>query len=206
MFSPAQQQRLSEFKANKKWYRRLCTRAAVAIILHDHPDLGLSCLMIKRASAEGDPWSGQMAFPGGKADIEDDNITLTALRESFEELSIDPQAVKRIARLSDIMARPYKGTQKPMIVSPLVFQTQQAIKPVANYEVASTHWIPLAFFADSDNRKMMDATRHGLNMELPCYDYQSQRVWGLSLMMIDELVDVLQLNTEEAALFQQRSW
>lgn len=206
MFSPTQQQRLSEFQANKKWYRRLCTRAAVAIILYDHPDLGLSCLMIERASAEGDPWSGQMAFPGGKSDIDDDNITLTALRESFEELSIDQQAISRVSRLSDIMARPYKGTKKPMIVSPLVFQTQQLLKPVANYEVASTLWIPLTFFADSNNRKTMDATRHGLNMELPCYDYQGHRVWGLSLMMIDELIDVLQLNMEESALFQQRSW
>ena len=61
--------------------------AAVAAILRpgDHTE----ALFILRASREGDPWSGQMAFPGGHKDPEDISIRHTAERETWEEIGLD---------------------------------------------------------------------------------------------------------------------
>jgi 8-oxo-dGTP pyrophosphatase MutT (NUDIX family) len=191
MLTARQLQFLQEHPAAKKWYRSLSRRAAVSLVLDMHAELGLSLLMIERAQAEGDPWSGQMAFPGGKADDDDSNITVTALRESFEELAIGQNQLRRIARLSDILARPYRPLQKPMVVSPLLFTPTETLSPVPNEEVAGVHWLPVAFFQDPKNRQTMQLPRAGVDLTLPCYTYEGRRVWGLSLMMIDELLRVL---------------
>jgi 8-oxo-dGTP pyrophosphatase MutT (NUDIX family) len=184
-------QAFDNYPADKKWYRALSLRAAVAIILDDRPDLGLSFLMIQRAVHEGDPWSGQMAFPGGKAENDDDHITATAMRESFEELNIASSQIERIGRLSDILARPYRPRQKPMVVSPLVFRQCEALDINSNHEVADTIWLPVSHFQDVANRKAMDIERFGQQLTLPCYYYQDKKVWGLSLLMIDELLRFL---------------
>ncbi len=58
----------------------LAFEAAVALILHETADTGPEILFIERALREGDPWSGQMAFPGGRRDREDRDLERTAAR------------------------------------------------------------------------------------------------------------------------------
>lgn len=185
------EQRAQSHQAAKKWYRSLAQRAAVSIIIDDRPNLGASFLMIQRAEHNGDPWSGQMAFPGGKHDGDDANITQTALRECQEELGIEAASLNRFGRLSDILARPYRLQQKPMVVSPLLFKTQHELTLTPNLEVADALWVPLDLFLESANRQQMTWTRAGVTMDLPCYFYQGKRIWGLSLLMIDELTNKL---------------
>lgn len=175
---------------DKKWYRHLAQRASVSIILSTQQS-ELSFLMMQRAHYEGDPWSGQMAFPGGKQDDGDKNITETAQRESLEEMGIRHNDIQRIGRLSDILARPYRPMKKPMVVSPIVFQQVNDFTPEVNNEVADWLWLPISHFQDPSHRKSMSIEKAGLNHELPCYDFKGKRVWGLSLLMIDELVSLI---------------
>ena len=177
--------------SNKKWYRALSQRAAVCIIVCQHPELGPALLMIQRAIHESDPWSGQMAFPGGKHDTDDTHITATALRELYEELQIDAANLTRFGRLSDILARPYKPMRKPMVVTPLLFEaTVVDLRPQPNKEVADVLWVPFSLFSAA-NRQNMSWNKNGLPLNLPCYYYQDKKIWGLSLMMIDELLRAL---------------
>ncbi|OED50976.1 hypothetical protein ACH42_00455 [Endozoicomonas sp. (ex Bugula neritina AB1)] len=170
----------------KKWYRSLSQRAAVCMIAADKPGLGLSLLMIQRATVEGDPWSGQMAFPGGKQDTHDPHITATALREAKEELAIGSEHLQRIGRLSDILARPYRRMKRPMVVTPLVFEAVSDFTFTANHEVADALWVPVRLFSP-ENRDRLVWQKHGVKIHLPCYHYKDKTIWGLSLMMIDEL-------------------
>lgn len=187
-------QQAQEYRALKKWYRALSQRAAVCLILDDIPGQGLSVLMIQRATHEDDPWSGQMAFPGGKQDLEDITITDAGLRELQEEIAVPPRSIHRIGRLSDVLARPYNAGKKPMVVTPMIFKVQKALKPKPNHEVADVVWVPLSLFV-KENRQSMSWERNGFTMQLPCYFYKTKRIWGLSLLMIDELVNhVLRLN------------
>lgn len=184
-------QRARQYRAHKMWYRSLSTRASVSVILDEHPDLGTALLMIQRAHFPGDLWSGHMAFPGGKHEVEDAHITETALRESYEELGISADSVQRIGRLSDILARPYRLQQKPMVVSPLLFEAKQKLNPSPNEEVADVLWVPLAHFLDKKNRQTMRWKHGGDEMTVPCHYYQDKKIWGISLIMIDEITQQL---------------
>lgn len=185
------QQRAQHYQAEKKWYRSLSLRAAVCVIIAELPELGTSLLMIQRAIHPGDTWSGHMAFPGGKHETDDAHITQTALRECHEELGIPPDALERFGRLSDILAKPYRLQQKPMVVSPLLFRCKQPLIITPNHEVAEALWVPLSHFLSAENRQRMVWKNAGFHLDIPCYYYQEKKIWGISLIMIDEIVEQL---------------
>lgn len=150
-------------------------------------------LMIRRAEHPLDPWSGHMAFPGGRMERIDRRILTTAIRETTEEIGLSLHEEECVGRLSDVVTRRHDKI-RPMVVTPWMF-TVDAADPrlqnlAINYEVSEAVWIPLSFFADDDNRQVMTWRKFGITMRLPCYFYEGRRVWGLSLMMIRELTRI----------------
>ncbi|WP_279254179.1 NUDIX hydrolase [Candidatus Seongchinamella marina] len=166
-------------------------RSAVAMVLQVRQG-ELNILMIKRAEREGDPWSGHMAFPGGRMDKTDANGYSVAVRETEEEvgLTLGPQD-RCLGRLSDLNARPRKHTLG-MAVSPFIFHLEREVEFTPNYEVAEVVWVPLEFLLDSGNREKMTWDYKGVKIPLPCYQYEQRCIWGLSLMMLDELMDLVE--------------
>ena len=182
---------LGDHNPGKKLLRRIMKRSAVAMILQVRAG-ELHILMIKRAEREGDPWSGHMAFPGGRMDKADAHGYAVAVRETAEEvgLSLGPQD-QCIGRLSDLIARPRRGTFG-MAVSPFVFRLEREVTFTLNHEVAEVVWVPLEFLLDTDNRERMVWKYKGLEIPMSCYLYEGRRIWGLSLMMLDELMDLVE--------------
>jgi 8-oxo-dGTP pyrophosphatase MutT (NUDIX family) len=183
--------RLADHKPRRKWLRRYTKRSAVALILQIREG-ELNVLMIKRAERKGDPWSGHMAFPGGRMDPGDDHGYAVAVRETEEEVGLtlgdeDPC----IGRLSDIRAAP-RRLPFGMTVSVFVFRLDREFVFTPNYEVAETVWVPLEFLLDTDNRETMVWERGNIKIPMPCYWYEGRRIWGLSLMMLDELMDLVE--------------
>lgn len=177
---------LELFRPRKKWYRRFLKRSAVALIMRD-TSAGVEVLMIKRADREGDPWSGHMAFPGGRADDVDDNNLHTARRETWEEIGLDTHIhTECLGRLSDVLSQSHRG-RDAMVITPYVFTMEQAPELNPNHEVAEIIWLPLSFIADTSNRQRMSWKVKKISIDLPCYFYKERRIWGLSLMMLDEL-------------------
>jgi 8-oxo-dGTP pyrophosphatase MutT (NUDIX family) len=182
---------LIKHSPRKKALRLLLKRSAVAMILRQvHGDTEL--LMIKRAESEGDPWSGHMAFPGGRMESDDRHGLDVARRETVEEIGValgeeDPC----IGRLSDILTHPGLR-RRAMVVSPYVFRLKREVEFEPNYEVAEVVWVPMSFLMQRDNRERMKWRRGRVDIPLPCYMYRGRRIWGLSLMMIDELMAVLE--------------
>ena len=113
--------------------------AAVAAILRpgDHTE----ALFILRASREGDPWSGQMAFPGGHKDPEDISIRHTAERETWEEIGLDlSRHARHLGELDQIRVRP-RGRNIDMVVTPVLYVLESEpamLNP--NHEVADILW------------------------------------------------------------------
>ena len=68
--------------------RRMLRRCAVNLLLRDDGGHDVELLMIQRAERDGDPWSGQMGFPGGRMDEVDQNIFATAMREMQASVSL----------------------------------------------------------------------------------------------------------------------
>jgi hypothetical protein len=79
----------------------------------------------------------------------------------------------------------------PLIVSPYVFRIDEKPKLTPNHEVAETIWVPLDYIMDHSNREEMSFERGKFKGTLPFYMYQNRRIWGLSLVMLDELVRLI---------------
>ena len=118
------------------------TRAAVALILREEP-AGLSLLLIERAAHEGDPWSGDLGFPGGKVEAEDADPRAAAERETQEELGLNLAGARFLGRLDDIV-----GAHLPVLVSCFVYSIAGPVTLRPGAEVRDAFWVPLAALAD----------------------------------------------------------
>jgi 8-oxo-dGTP pyrophosphatase MutT (NUDIX family) len=119
---------------------RAARPAAVAMILHQSAD-DLEALFIKRAARAGDPWSGQIAFPGGRFEPTDADLLATAVRETREETGIDLRAAEQLGVLDDL--NPRTPTLPPIVVRPFVFGV--AARPTLSLspdEVQRAFWLP----------------------------------------------------------------
>src|SRR5687767_10801396 len=97
------------------------TRAAVAVILRDAPS-GIEMLFIRRAEHPEDPWSGHMAYPGGRAEAHDPDLQATAMRETLEEIGIDlARSAQLLGALDDIRAMA-RGVPVDLAITPFVFR------------------------------------------------------------------------------------
>ena len=195
--------RLAAHSPSKPRLRPLMKRSAVAMILQVQAG-ELHILMIKRAEREGDPWSGHMAFPGGRMEKADANGFAVAVRETAEEIGLQlGDEDECIGRLSDLNARPRK-TALGMAVSPFVFRLDREVEFTPNYEVAETVWVPLEYLLEESNRETMQWNWKGMDIPMPCYMYNGYCIWGLSLMMLDELADLVVENSARRASWRRR--
>jgi 8-oxo-dGTP pyrophosphatase MutT (NUDIX family) len=161
-------------------------QAAVAAILKPGP-LGAEVLLIKRADREGDPWSGHLAFPGGKREATDSSLLVTSIRETKEEVGLTLPSSSFVVRLEDVRARTngYK-------VAEFVFTLDaSSVVLEANEEVQDTLWVPLERIALSQGKDTMPWTVAGQTIELPCVKLGNHVLWGMTHRMVMQLLDVL---------------
>ena len=160
------------------------------VIAPDGDDL--AALLIERAKHPLDPWSGHMAFPGGRHDATDPSLERTAIRETLEEVGIDLMRHGRfVARLDEIQAQA-RGRNLDMVVSPFLFFLDRARETVPDHtEVASTLWIPLRVFRDERYKGTTHFSRDGFGMDFPAFLYEGRTIWGLTYCMICGFLEMM---------------
>jgi len=164
-------------------------RAAVAVILRESPlpGCGLEMLLVRRAEHPQDPWSGHMAFPGGRFEPGDDDITATAIRETAEETGI---ALSRqgdlLGQLDEVQASS-GGKALDLAITPFVFRWQGADRIEISEELASAHWIALSALDDPVARATLPVSHQGRLLDFPCLRVDGQVVWGLTYRMLVDL-------------------
>lgn len=115
--------------------------AAVAMVFRIDGD-GLSLCIGRRASVPGDPWSGDLAFPGGKADPGDNSLHGVAARETFEEVGL---ALETADLIGDLGYVPAHGPNRPLDTYPLVYLIDRTPAPFdLNQEFSEAAWVRLA--------------------------------------------------------------
>jgi 8-oxo-dGTP pyrophosphatase MutT (NUDIX family) len=168
-------------------------RAAVAAVLRPVVDpsgelkpLETEVLLIRRADRVGDPWSGQMAFPGGHQDSRDPDLLATAIRETAEEVGLDLRQHELLAAL-DEHAATLAGGFTGMVIAPFVFAlaSEPVLQP--NHEVASIVWAPLGKMARGELDTQHELFRNGETMRFPAYGVGPHVVWGLTHRMLQNL-------------------
>jgi 8-oxo-dGTP pyrophosphatase MutT (NUDIX family) len=171
----------------------LLRQAAVAAVVREPaPDAGAELLLIRRADDPRDPWSGHMAFPGGRVE-RGEAPRAAALRETREEVGLDlERAAAPLGALSPLPTLG-RGHPVPMLIFPFVFALAPGDPALqTNHEVASVHWVALRWLLDRSNRSTMDwKIAGGVSITLPCYRWDGNVLWGLTLQMIDDLLERL---------------
>ncbi|PYQ52975.1 MAG: CoA pyrophosphatase [Acidobacteria bacterium] len=158
------------------------SRAAVAVVLRDGPQ-GIEVLFIRRAEHPQDPWSGQIAFPGGRAEPGDADLRATAVRETREEIGVDlARAADFLGSLDEVRAM---ARMRPMslTITPFVFRLREPFEPVLGDEVRSLHWLPLGELLGTARRSTMDYAHQGVSMQFPCLRVDELVIWGLTYRM-----------------------
>ena len=168
-------------------------RAAVAAILRSGENGEAEIFFIVRAQREGDPWSGHVAFPGGRAEATDTSFLATAIRETREEVSIDLSSAKLLARLPDVPAFQRSKKYGTLIVSAFVFALESHQEPVPNREVAHALWVPLAPLARGDFKEPFTWTHEQQTIELPSMRIGEGKhvLWGLTYRMLEMIFEAL---------------
>lgn len=165
-------------------------QAAVAAILRSvagEPEV----LFIRRAEHPNDPWSGHMAFPGGRHDPTDPDLLDTARRETLEELGLDLGRHARLLGMLDEIEAIARGRRTGMVIRPYVFALDEEPELSPNDEVAEVVWAPLVPMLRGENATTLPYRRDGLDLVLPGYDVGGRVVWGLTYEMLQRLFSLL---------------
>ena len=160
----------------------VAARAAVAVGLRERAG-AIEILFIRRAEHPADPWSGQMAFPGGRAEQGDVDLKATALRETLEEVGLDLETqAEPLGALDEVRAM---ARMRPLdlAISPFVFRLQRDAAPELSREVRSVHWLPLDELLGPSRRSTMDYQHQGDTLQFPCLRVEELVIWGLTYRM-----------------------
>ncbi|GAA3911701.1 CoA pyrophosphatase [Litoribacillus peritrichatus] len=186
-------------------------QASVAIIFRETASHKLEVLMIQRSVNEQDPWSGHMAFPGGKKSTRDQNSLTTAIRETTEETGIQLSKHQCLGRLSDVLTRTH-SRKKLMKIKPWVFFIA-ANDPMKtnirlNHEAEQYYWLPCSLFTQHNRTHfhwpLIAIGQFKYSIRLPSYVFKKNKIWGLSLMMIDELCHIIQHQGKRKFSFRKK--
>ena len=128
--------------------------------------------------------SGEVSFPGGKADDSDASLFETALRESNEEMSLKSEDVTELGKLNYLISR-HKIEVNPFVAS---IDRPQDLKP--NEEIQEIFTVPLKFLLDPANIERESIERQGSVWEVPTWNLKNQKIWGLTAMITVNFLNV----------------
>ena len=157
--------------------------AAVLMAFTDEPEPEL---VLTVRSSQLSSHAGEVAFPGGKRDETDESLLYTALRETEEEIALDTSLVEVLGRSRQRIS--YWGLR----VTPFVGIIPRGMRLEANpFEIAEIFHVPLKFLLDRNNLAMDSIIRDGEPRSIPNYPFQGYSVWGLTAVMIIDLLNTV---------------
>jgi 8-oxo-dGTP pyrophosphatase MutT (NUDIX family) len=161
--------------------------AAVAAILRKG-DTGPELLFIERAERDGDPWSGHMAFPGGRRNANDSTLLETAMRETMEEVGVDLRPHELLGTLADVPTH-----RTGLVVRAYVFALIGDVSPKPQDEVADVVWAPIGPMMRGEVSSSYEFLPDGFDkpFTLPSFRVGQRVVWGLTYRMLELLFEAL---------------
>ena len=156
----------------------------MAVILRASTELEV--LLIKRAESERDPWSGHVAFPGGRREAGDASLEETAIRETSEETGVELSSSGwPLGRLGRVV--PSHPTLPPITITPYVFGVPEEMEANANSaEVDQVLWVALPMLLDPNTRGTTTVRLPEGPTDFPCYWVDGLVIWGLTYRILSE--------------------
>lgn len=165
-------------------------RAAVALILREAAGAELEMLLIKRATYEGDPWSGHVALPGGRQEEDDRSLDGTAVRETREETGIDLGLHGRLLGALDEL-HPRTPVLPPIIISPFVFALGGDARLVTSPEVAEAFWVPVEALRAPGVAREIELELASGPRRVQSLHHGSHVIWGLTERILRQFFSLL---------------
>ena len=163
-------------------------RAAVSLVLREE-DAAAHLLFIQRAEHPDDPWSGHIAFPGGRIEDDDASPRRAAERETLEEVGLDLNTADCLGHLADITAANF-----PVLVSGFIYHVDAHSVLTPNVEVRETFWMSLDELSSPQRQVEHIFSLCGSERTFPAIDLLgSDRpvLWGLTYRFVGRLLRLL---------------
>ena len=161
--------------------------ASVALVLREGRAHGAEILFIERAEKEGDPWSGHMAFPGGRVDLSGESPEQAAVRETLEEVGLSLAGGERLGRLDDLEGR-HAGRTSGMVISAFVYHLPEpGALVMQTSEVREAFWVPVRELVEP-GRQVRRAFHGTGSFEFPGIvvgEPDRHVVWGLTYRFLE---------------------
>lgn len=160
--------------------------AAVAAVVRAHDD-ELDLLFVLRAQRDGDPWSGDVGFPGGRIEACDASARDAAERETREEIALDLACAEYLGRLDDV-----RGTSRSITVSAFAYDATRIGERAFTLdpEIAEAFWIPAAVLLDPAAHTSRSYALAGARVSLPAIRLIAPHhplLWGLTYRFVEQL-------------------
>jgi len=166
------------------------SHAAVALILDsaastDDPEI----VFIERARVPNDPWSGHIAFPGGRREPGDQLPLDTAVRETEEEIGVDLSAGQLLGQLDDLTGR----RSHHLVVSCFVFMMSSVGTFRQNHEVADVFTLPISRLLETKRQTEVqyEAWQGQVFPAIRLSDHEEPIVWGLTYRFLENFFALL---------------
>lgn len=159
-----------------------------AVLMLFYPKNGVTHLALIVRNTYPGVHSSQIGFPGGKVELEDKDLSETALRETHEEVGVSPDKVQIIKPFSTIYIPPSN-----FLVSPFMGISHQELTFIPDLdEVKRVLEFPLSLFLDENTiTKVKMSTSYAKDIEVPAFMVEKYVVWGATAMMMSELKEAI---------------
>jgi len=174
--------------------------AGVAMVLRGDPARP-EVLFIERAKHPADPWSGHMAFPGGRVDPGDPHARAAAERETLEEVRLSLADAASLGRLDDLAGR-HAGRPVGMVISAFVYHVERHAPLAPNHEVEEALWLPLSDLLDPARHvdyawpRFPGRTLPGIVVGHP----ERHVVWGLTYRFLEGFFETLKVTLPRSSI------
>lgn len=161
-------------------------KSSVLILLYEK-DEELRTIMIQRPKYDG-VHSGQIAFPGGKMEDSDADLTATALRETEEEIGLPGTSIEVIGQLTELYIYPSN-----FLVQPIVgWLNQEPVTKADPDEVEEILTFPVLSFMKTEARQEREVVVKDSHFKVPCYVVSEYIIWGATAMIMTEFLEVME--------------
>ena len=162
--------------------------AAVALLLYQG-DSGIELLFIRRNQYDGDPWSGDVAFPGGGLEPQDAGPRQAAERETWEEIGLRLGAEDYLGQLDDLA-----GAYLSVKISCFVYRLSERPQLLLNGEVGAAFWVPLSELQAAQRNQQASFTYRGETRSHPIVTldgYCDHFLWGITYRLLQSFFALL---------------